>query len=165
MPGRNQSCKHHHSDVIMNPMASQIISVFIVCSAVCSGANQRKHQIFASLAFVRGIHRSPVNSPHKGPVTRKMFPYDDVILRWITIGFSQCPLVTQNHTFMIIFVMDFDNDQSSSVLGLVNVNPRINVDAKYISFVQRDILQSLSWMLLRTRCPHTNRSIMYSGRH
>ena len=29
---------------------------------------------------MRGIHRSPVNSPHKGPVTRKMFPFDDVIM-------------------------------------------------------------------------------------
>ena len=39
-----------------------------------------KHQSSASLAFVRGIHRWPVNSPHKGPVTRKMFPFDDVIM-------------------------------------------------------------------------------------
>ena len=44
-------------------------------------ANQRKHQSSASLAFVRGIHRSPVNSPHKWPVTRKMFPFDDVIMK------------------------------------------------------------------------------------
>ena len=29
---------------------------------------------------MRGIHRWPVNSPHKGPVTRKMFPFDDVIM-------------------------------------------------------------------------------------
>ena len=34
----------------------------------------------ASLAFVRGIHRWPVDSPHKGPVTRKMLPFDDVII-------------------------------------------------------------------------------------
>ena len=34
----------------------------------------------ASLAFVRGIHRGPVNSPHKWPVTRKMPPFDDVIM-------------------------------------------------------------------------------------
>ena len=46
------------------------------------GAGQRKHQSSASLAFVRGIHRSPVNSPHKGSVTRKMFPFDDVIMLW-----------------------------------------------------------------------------------
>ena len=29
---------------------------------------------------MRGIHRGPVNSPHKWPVTRKMFPFDDVIM-------------------------------------------------------------------------------------
>ena len=39
-----------------------------------------KHQSSVSLAFVRGIHRSPVNSSHKGPVTRIMFPFDDVIM-------------------------------------------------------------------------------------
>ena len=47
---------------------------------VCSGQDQRKHQSSASLAFVRGIHRWPVNSPHKGPVTRKMFPFHDFII-------------------------------------------------------------------------------------
>ena len=62
-------------------MASQITSLTIVYSAVYSGADHRKHQSSASLACVRGIYRSPVNSPHKGQVTRKMFPYDDVIVR------------------------------------------------------------------------------------
>ena len=47
-----------------------------------SDADQRNHQSSASLAFVRGIHRGPVNSPHKGPVTRKMFPFDDVIMSY-----------------------------------------------------------------------------------
>ena len=50
------------------------------CSTVGSGADQRKHQSSASLAFVRVIHRWPVVSPHKGSVTRKMFPFDDVIM-------------------------------------------------------------------------------------
>ena len=46
----------------------------------------KKHQSSASMAFVRGIHRGPVNSPHKWPVTRKMFPFDDVIMQLATIG-------------------------------------------------------------------------------
>ena len=50
-------------------------------SAVCSGADRRKHQSSASLAFMWGEHRWLVNSPHKVPVTRKMFPFDDVIMR------------------------------------------------------------------------------------
>ena len=71
----------HYNDVIM-AMASQITSLMIVYSTVDSGADQRKHKSSASLVFVRGIHRSPVNSPHKGPVTRKMFPFNDVIMSW-----------------------------------------------------------------------------------
>ena len=67
----------HYNDVIMGSMSSQITSLTIVYSAVYSGADQRKHQSSASLAFVRGIY---MNSPHKGPVTRKMFPFDDVIM-------------------------------------------------------------------------------------
>ena len=70
----------HYSDVIMSTMASQITSLSIVYSTVNSGTDQRKHQSSASLAFVRGIHRWPVDSPHKGPVTRKMFPFDNVIM-------------------------------------------------------------------------------------
>ena len=70
----------HNSDVIMSKMASQITGVSIVYSNVCSGADQRKHQSCASLAFVEGIHQWAVTSPHKGPVTRKMFPFDDVIM-------------------------------------------------------------------------------------
>ena len=70
----------HHSDVIMGTIASEITSLTIVYSTVYSDADQRKHQSSASLAFVRGIHRGPVNSPHKWPVTRKMFPFDDVIM-------------------------------------------------------------------------------------
>ena len=69
-----------YSGVIMGTMVSQIISLTIVHSTVHSGADQRKHQSSASLAFVRGIHRGPVNSSHKWPVTRKMFPFDDVIM-------------------------------------------------------------------------------------
>ena len=79
----------HYSDLIMGTMATQITSLAIVHSTVFfSGANQRKHQSSASLAFVRGIHRSPVNSPHKRPVTRKMFPLDDVIMSLSNFSFK-----------------------------------------------------------------------------
>ena len=61
-------------------MTSQITSVWTVCPTVCLGTDQRKHQSSASLAFVRGIHQLLVNSLHKGPVTQKMFPFDDVIM-------------------------------------------------------------------------------------
>ena len=64
----------------MGTMASQITILAIVYSTVYSGVDQRKHRSSVSLAFVQGIHRWSVNSPHKGPVTLKMFPFDDVIM-------------------------------------------------------------------------------------
>ena len=64
----------------MGAMASQITSLTNVCSSVYSGADQGKHLCSVSLAIVQGIHRWPVNSPHKVPVARKMFPFDDVIM-------------------------------------------------------------------------------------
>ena len=70
----------HYDDVIMDAIASQITSLTIVYSTIYTDVDQRKHQSSASLAFVWGIHRGPVNSPHKWPVTRKMFPFDDVIM-------------------------------------------------------------------------------------
>ena len=81
----------HYDDVIMTTIASQTTSITVVYSIFYSGVDQRKHQSSASLAFVRGIHRGPVNSPHKRPVTRKMFPFDDVIMKrhncWFTVKF------------------------------------------------------------------------------
>ena len=76
-----QICFTHYGDVIMGTRPSQITSLTIVYSTVYSDADQRKHQRSASLAFVRGIYRWPVNSPHKGLVTPKMFPFDDVIMK------------------------------------------------------------------------------------
>ena len=59
----------------------------------CSDADQRKLQRPASLAFVRGIHRWPVNSLHKGPVTRKMFPLDDVMPKNSLLKISSVKLI------------------------------------------------------------------------
>ena len=67
----------HYSDVIMGAMASKITIPTIAYSAVYQA--QIKENIKASLAFVRAIHRWPMNSPHKWPVTRKMFPFDHII--------------------------------------------------------------------------------------
>ena len=78
----------------MRTMASQITSLTIVHSSVYSGVDQRKHQSPASLAFVRRIHRWPVNSPHKGPVTWKMFPFDDVIMMTLLQVFFALSLYT-----------------------------------------------------------------------
>ena len=78
---RVNSVRQHYGDVIMGAIASQITRFTIVYSTFYSDADQRKHQNSASLAFVWGIHQGPVNFPHKWPVTRKMFPFDDVIMQ------------------------------------------------------------------------------------
>ena len=64
----------------MTTTASQMTSLTVVYSTVYSDADQSKYQSSASLAFVLEIHRGPVNFPHKWPETRKMFPFDDVIM-------------------------------------------------------------------------------------
>ena len=84
----------HYNDVIMGAIASQITSRTIVYSIVYSDADQRKHQSSTSLAFVRGIHRGPVNSSHKWPATRKMFPFDDVVM-WNSQWLHET-IITQN---------------------------------------------------------------------
>ena len=74
----------HYSEVIMSAMASQITGVSFFFSAACSGADQSKHQSPASLALCERTPPAPggpEDSPHKGPATRKMFPFDDVIMR------------------------------------------------------------------------------------
>ena len=81
----------HYNDVIMSAMVSQITSLTTVYGSVYSGVDQRKHQRSASLAFVRGIHKWPMNSPHKRLVTQKMFPFGDVIMNdshWCPGGLS-----------------------------------------------------------------------------
>ena len=91
----------HHNDVIMGAMASQITCLVTVYSAVYSGADQRKHQSSASLAFVREIHRGPVNSPHKWPVTRKMFQFDDVIMLFVVIYSIKPNIIVPDITYLI----------------------------------------------------------------
>ena len=76
------SSSYHYNDMIMSAMASQITAISIICSTVCSCADQRKHQSSALLAFVRKIERWPVDSPHEDPVTRP-FSFDDVIMEYV----------------------------------------------------------------------------------
>ena len=87
--------QNHYNDIIMSTIVSQITSLTIVYLTVCSGTDQRKHQSSASMVFVWGIHRWPMNSPHKWPVMRKMFPFDDVIMMSDLI----LSPVTDRHTY------------------------------------------------------------------
>ena len=81
----------HYSDVILSAMASQITGESI-CSNVCWGSVQMCNQSSAPLVFLMGIRRTPVDSPYKGLVTRKMFPFDDVIMRRSTFLHRECAM-------------------------------------------------------------------------
>ena len=87
----------------MSAMASQITGVSIVYSTICSSTDQRKHRSSASLAFLREINRWLVNSSHKGPVTRKRFPFDDVII-WCVLQWP-CLLMTQKEASLYVHDM------------------------------------------------------------
>ena len=94
----------------MSVMASQITGVMIVYSTVCSGADERKHQSSKSLAFARGIHRWPVNSPHNEPVMWKMFPFDitmDLGEHWLRGWWKQDNIWT-NIDFSLVMIKILD---------------------------------------------------------
>ena len=90
---------NHYNDVIMTTMASQITSLAVVYSIVYSGADERKLRSSASVAFVRGIHRDRWIPRTKGPATRKIFPFVDVIMFYVNVNIRPMtifkrPLVT-----------------------------------------------------------------------
>ena len=102
----------------MGAIASQITSLTIVYSTVYSDADQRKHQSSASLNFVQGIHRGPVNSPHKWPVTRKMFPFDDVIMLLQKSAVRVGPCLSGNHRHLnsdLYFKLSNISNQSGKI--------------------------------------------------
>ena len=129
----------HYSDVIMGAMASQITSLTIVYSTVYSGADQRKHQ----------------NSPHKGPVTRKMFLFDDGIVirvnwvytiaadvltlcvdRWslfmpCSINISRCFHAIPTTSTCTISVWGNDRNHTYIILYFVYIFPRTTQRAKW----------------------------------
>ena len=91
------TASNHYSDIIMGVMASQITSLTIVYSTIYSGTDQRKHQSSASMAFVWGIHRWLVNSLHKWPVMRKMFPFEDFIMMQVWSNMMDLQNTVQCH--------------------------------------------------------------------
>ena len=124
---RCYSCCKYSSFSMQIKKKTQITSLAIVYSNVYSGADQRKHQSPTSLAFVTEIHRSPVNSPHKWPVTRKMFPFDDVIMSYKSlvtqllaaiISLLIIPLIVVLHVAVVFSggsgIMEFNNKGSTS---------------------------------------------------
>ena len=69
----------HYSDIIMSTMASQIPGFPVLLNRLL-GCRSKETSKLRYTGFVNGIPRWPVHSSHKGPVTRKMFPFDDFIM-------------------------------------------------------------------------------------
>ena len=134
---------HHYCDVIMCAMAFQITSLTIVYSIVHSGADQRKHQSSASLAFVQGIHPRSVNSLHKWPVTRKMFPLDNVIMADFEKWHIEKLRVGTRNSHCKVFLI-------SSVIG---VQEGINIDCEWLIWTPNDLHDQSGWNL-KIVCPH-----------
>ena len=120
--------KMHYNDVVMGSMASQITSLTIVYSAVYSGADQRKHQSSASLAFVslvNSLHKRASNTCTKGPVTRKMFPFDDVIMSYLYISvpfhvLTSVPCERPQHLGLDDWMMFHHKDQHKDHHSIIN---------------------------------------------
>ena len=118
----NDSRAKHYSDVKMSAMASQIPSLTNVYSTVYSGADQRKHQCSTLLVFVKGIHWWLSISPHQGPVTRKMFSFDDVIMTYHTImNYDMKCRYSCNHIKEVVFMCSMFLNNSVIILRWCNV--------------------------------------------
>ena len=111
----------------MGAIASQITSLTIVYSTVYSGVDQRKHQSSASLAFVLGIQRSP---PHKWPVTRKMFPFDDVVVS-SGKGTGNTNQYTQHKRNVVFLVRGFRDKRENHVTSGIGLVSRSRVSPVY----------------------------------
>ena len=149
----------HYNNVIMSAIASQIISLTIVYSTVYSDADQRKHQSSASLAFVRGIHRGPVNSPHKWPVTRKMFPSDDVIMVYSEIGWKIRIECLFNLTLWVVLPSTLEFCSWDMCCNCCNVNSFL----EQLPFALVDLHSSRE--IAKTRCLYKNRLLCANERY
>ena len=126
----------HYGDVIMGTMASQITSLTIFYSNVRSGADHRKRQSSTLLAFVLGIHRGPVNSPHKWPLARKMFLFHDAIM---------CKLIVyqnvSNCTFVITVTSFTEQRAVLSTLPLhVSAPNRLSLPGDFVMWALLEII-------------------------
>ena len=136
----------------MSMMAYQITRVLIVYSTICSGTD-KKLQSSVSQAFLRGIHRSPLNSPHKEPVTQKMFPLDDIII------------LCEIDRLFSFFRKDFDYPNLSSVEDDIQSSTYFKMKHFFrsIHYIFHPWVPCFSWWGSQqtVRCSHTFRSITH----
>ena len=116
----------------MGETAPQITSLTIVYS----GADQRKYLSSASLAFLLGFHRWPVNSPHKWSVTREMFPFDDVIMKIAEFWFGEFTNALRNHNITRA------NIRTNTLYGHSSMNLRSSHDHGVSMLASTNIINS-----------------------
>ena len=133
---------NHYCDDMMGNVASQITSLTIVYTTVYSDADQSKHQSSETVAFVWGNHRGPVNSLQKWPVTRKMFPFDDVII-YVTANCTVVKTIPQNCNFDNIYV---------SPLQKLLLKWRIHSQPPYW-FRDHELISAQLWFLVSVTSP------------
>ena len=129
----------------MSMMASQITSVLVVYSTICSGARPKKTSKLCVTGFVRGIHRWPVNSPHKWPVTRKMLPIDVVIM----LPNDTKPSITWSSPYIDDLAQDCSNS-SALAMELLQFCTYPSICHKKIPKIWlRFFTLSITWMYLK----------------
>ena len=129
--GRNGVSDHQPHDCLLNRF---------------SGADQRKHQSSASLAFVQEIHRGPVNSPHKGPVTRKMFPFDDVIMEVVNLKLFWLWQWQRNRNNQKIAIM---NSKPSSCITVGDSDTNTQMDWVHLCKIDQRAMETMIWVQIR----------------
>ena len=86
-PSRTLQWRHNERDGVSNHQPHDCL-----LNCLSRRRSKKKNQSSASLAFVSEIHWWSANSPHKGPVMRKMFPFGDVIMNYRSFcGWSLAP--------------------------------------------------------------------------
>ena len=142
---------YHYGDVIMTAMPSQITGVWIVYPAVCSGRDQRKHQSSISLAFVRGIHRWMVDSPHKRPVMWKMFHLMMSSCSAIMPQFHHWPNLKPHSTTGVTAVANFLQPEGNSFYFKLCTEHHTQGYSLYFAGTE-----NLKWFILQKNIPAPN---------
>ena len=123
----------HYGDVIMSAMTYQITGVSIVCSTICSGANWFKKSKFRVTGLCEGNLTVTGGFPSQGPVTRNMFPFDDIITQHGDYGMQFCiqaielSLTTKHETW------DYFGNHSISPVFLGGNHPNSVFNTRLIS--------------------------------
>ena len=141
----------------MSAIASQITSVSIVYLALCSGEDQRKQQSCASLAFVMGNHRWPLNFPHKGPLTRKIFAFDDITIQnkkgvnyWICC--SSLMWGNTKHIVHLAILVVSSTTMKTIVSQLPKLTLHLNVETKMMLILPKGMYITDFCLMDRTLC-------------